>query len=255
MVEYYKNVEKKDGRVLRTGGPRDIQRKQRMDRDNNQLIDILKEQISNLQNQINNSPPTTGFSAEQVDHEIRAAVKEAVEETVARYEGLLKKANEKVDAATKRFNNIEAVKNEQLNKEMEILRNKFIEKEHELGERYNNKISELEDRLKIAEEKIVVKDELLEALRAEKDSAIKNLIEEQTKKMEELTRSMAYNQGQLEEESDRPKMEDVFIDPLEEGAGDGLVPHIDIEDVSTKEKDAMKDKVDKLRSIMGTRGK
>lgn len=246
-MDYYKDVTKKDGRVLRTGGPRDVQRKQRMDRDYPHVIEILKEQISDLQKQISNPTSTTGLSAEQMDHEIRKAVRE----TKAYYENLIEKANKKEAILSEKLFNVEKESTKRLNNEVERYRAAFNEKAKGLEEKYNSTISKLEDQLKLAEEKLLIKDELVDSLRAEKEATIKRLIEEQTKKMEELTRSIAYNQANVDEESDRPKMEDVFIDPLEEGAGKDLSPHIDIEDVSAEEKEDIRDKVDKLRSIMG----
>lgn len=249
-MEYYKNIEKKDGRVLRTGGPRDMQRSQRMDRDYVHIIEALKEQISNLQDQLNASQ-TTGFSPEQVDDEIRKSTSEAITETKIHYEGLIKKAREKEVATTNKLNNTVKANIKRLDKEVEKHKEVYDKKKYDLEKEYNNAISQLEDKLKLTEDRIVIKDELIETLREEKDYTIKNLIEEQTKKMEELTRSMSYNQENVEEYIDRPKMEDVFIDPLEEGAGKDLTPYIDIEDESIKEKEDIADKVDKLRGLVG----
>jgi len=52
-------------------------------------------------------------------------------------------------------------------------------------------------------------------------------------------------------DSDRPKMEHQFIDPLDKDAGKGLKSHIDIMDVPTDEKDNMFEKVDKLKGLLG----
>ena len=156
---------------------------------------------------------------------------------------------------TEKFNNADKINSEKLNKEIEKYKEVYNKKEYELEERYNNVISKLEDQLKLVEEKLTIKDELIGTLHKEKDSAIRDLIEEQNKKMEELTKSMAYNQLPIEEDPDRPKMEEVFVDPLEEDAGKDLTPYIDIEEDSIEEKEAMKDKVDKLRKIMGDRKK
>ena len=52
-------------------------------------------------------------------------------------------------------------------------------------------------------------------------------------------------------ETDRPQMETVFIDPLEGGVGDNLESHIDVEGVSVVQKENIRDKVSKLKNLLG----
>jgi len=61
------------------------------------------------------------------------------------------------------------------------------------------------------------------------DEEITSLLKEQTKQIEALTEALANAEQQLEIETNRPKMEPVFIDPLEKGAGADLMSHIEIE--------------------------
>jgi chromosome segregation ATPase len=84
------------------------------------------------------------------------------------------------------------------------------------------------------------------------DEEITTLLKEQTKQIEALTEALANAEQQLEIETNRPKMETAFIDPLEKGAGADLTPHIEIkEEKSGGEKGEIDDKVARLRSLMG----
>ncbi len=66
-----------------------------------------------------------------------------------------------------------------------------------------------------------------------------------------ILKSRSHINNITEEGSDRPKMEQQFIDPLEKDSGKGLKSHIDIADVTTSEKDNMSEKVDKLKNLLG----
>ena len=84
------------------------------------------------------------------------------------------------------------------------------------------------------------------------DEEITGLLKEQTKQIEALTEALANAEQQLEIETNRPKMEPAFIDPLEKGAGADLMSHIEIkEETSGEEKGEMNDRVERLRSLMG----
>ena len=84
------------------------------------------------------------------------------------------------------------------------------------------------------------------------DEEITSLLKEQTKQIEALTEALANAEQQLEIETNRPKMETTFIDPLEKGAGKDLVSHIEIRDERLeKEEGGMDAKVARLRSLMG----
>ena len=81
---------------------------------------------------------------------------------------------------------------------------------------------------------------------------ITGLLKEQTKQIEALTEALANAEQQLEIETNRPKMETAFIDPLEKGAGKDLTSHIEIKDEeSTGEKGEIDERVLRLRSLMG----
>lgn len=192
-MKYFKEVEKTDGRVLRTGGPRDLQKQQKLDSESSFLIERLRKEIDGMKTQpVMQTAVSEGlFTPEQVDEEIRKAVKDALNESK---EGYGKKAK------------------------------------------------------KIAKELIEAEAQIKE-LKDKKNSEIKALLEEQNRKIEELSRLRLTDKGEYED-PERPKIEEVFIDPLEDDAGERLIPHIEIEDVSTAEKEKMQDKVDKLKELM-----
>ncbi len=72
------------------------------------------------------------------------------------------------------------------------------------------------------------------------------------RKIEELTMAVAASKGgEIELDPDRPKMENVFIDPLSKDAGKDLESHVDIKDSSPKEKVNVDEQVDKLKGLLG----
>lgn len=247
-MEYYKEVKKTDGRVLRPGGPRDIQRMQRIGRDSTYIINELKKQVAILQTQ---APISTvaGPAPEEIDEEIRKAVRDAVKETKQHYKDIIADLKEKENKLLRKMQETSSESNKKMQNGKIKYKKEYNEKVEKLEEKYNNKISRLEDGLKIAEERLVVKDETIEILHTEKDSTIKKLIEEQIKMVEELARSVAGGEG-AGKDSQRPQMEEVFVDPLEADAGKGLESHINVKDISIDEQEKMAEKVDKLRDLM-----
>ena len=250
-MDYHKELKKSDGRVLRAGGPRDVQRKQAMDSSYGVIVKELKDQIRLLQMQVSTGT-AAGPTPEAIDTEIRRAVKDAIRETKQYYEKLLAESKEKEQNLLQQLQGVYKEVNETLEKEKVNYRANYEDKLKRLEERYNETISQQADRLKLAEERLNAKDETIEGLRKDSDSMIKQLIEDHTRKMEELSNSLA-DKGYVitDQDSDRPQIEEVFVDPLEADSGSGLEPHIDIEDVSINEKEAMKDKVNKLRDLIG----
>lgn len=105
MIKYNKEIIKKDGRKLITGGPRDQQRRLReTNRGQELLIEELRKEISQLKDiQPVQTPVVDGklFTGEQVDNEIRKAVTEALEKKEKEIDKL-KKELEKI-----RFQNVE----------------------------------------------------------------------------------------------------------------------------------------------------
>ena len=81
-INYPKEFIKPDGRKLRSGGPRDLQRRQEVIQNKEIDIDELEKQFDKLKNELKKPQrqPEGFFSPEQVDEEIRKAVEQAITE-------------------------------------------------------------------------------------------------------------------------------------------------------------------------------
>jgi hypothetical protein len=214
-LTYNKQLTTKDRRIL-TNGPADRQRKQQAINNTSvadlSLVEELKNQIFNLQEQLEKKSPTEGlYTSDQVNDEIIKAVKV---ETV----------------------NLSA-KNEVLENKILDLKNNYEKEIHSLKEIIKNKediIQQLKDNKSsagISESKLV------------------ELLGEATKRIEEMSMN---NQGlsKIDVDPNRPKMETIFVDPIEKTAPE-IEKHFEIEDVATDQKDQMLDKVNKLKNLMG----
>jgi hypothetical protein len=246
-MEYHKDVPRKRGRIVTTSSPRDVRRRQVVDRDSNRLIDELKSEIRSLKVHTDSG----GFTPEKVDAEIRKAVKNAVAETKQHYEGVLKDIEARRKESAEKLQSVEERYNQRFELERKNLLEGYDQKVTELEKRYIHTISQLEDRLKLAEEKVEAKEEVIESLKAEKDQTIKRLLEDHTRKIDELTKSISLKELEVDD-PDRPRMEDIFVDPIEAGAGKDLESHVEIgDDISISRKENMAKKVDKLKDLMG----
>ncbi len=213
VIKYNKEIIKKDGRKLITGGPRDQQRRLReVNRGQELLIEELRKELQELRTekpiQSIEAPVVDGklFTGSQVDDEIRKAVMEALE------------VKEKQSS----------IKVNKLKKE----------------------ISELKKKLEnIKFENVELKSEVksLEKLIEEKDSSLKLERERNL----QLTAQLSNKDEFFYEESDRPKMKRAFIDPLEKDSDGHLKPHIESKEVKIKEQNKIHSNVDKLRGLMG----
>jgi len=214
-LTYNKQLTTKDRRIL-TNGPADRQRKQQAINNTSvadlSLVEELKNQIFNLQEQLEKKSPTEGlYTSDQVNDEIIKAVKV---ETI----------------------NLSA-KNEVLENKILDLKNNHEKEIHSLKEIIKNKediIQQLKDNKSsagISESKLV------------------ELLGEATKRIEEMSMN---NQGlsKIDVDPNRPKMETIFVDPIEKTAPE-IEKHFEIEDVATDQKDQMLDKVNKLKNLMG----
>jgi hypothetical protein len=73
-----------------------------------------------------------------------------------------------------------------------------------------------------------------------------------TKKVEELSMIINLSRGEnVSIDPDRPKMEEIFIDPLSKDAGKDLESHVNIKDSSSKDKVKVEFQVDKLKGLIG----
>lgn len=244
-MEYNKEFRAKPGRQITVSSPRDVRKRQAAKGSDGALIMELQRQISDLRDQF--KAGTGGMTPEKVDDEIRKAVKGAVGETEGRYKPLLAESKSREEALRINISNL----SESLNEEKNIHKKDLEKALKDMESRYNNTISSLEDRLKLAEDRVAEKDGKLEELKVERNDTVKRMLEEYTRKLDELTKTISIEKLGVDD-PDRPKMEEVFIDPLEADAGSDLESHVEIEDVSLAKKKNMKGKVDKLKNLMGS---
>jgi len=245
----YNKFSNKPGRQITTSSPRDVIRRQGSGQENTRLIEDLKAQIDELRNQF--SSATGGLSPEKVDAEIRKAVKEAVEETEKHYKTKISDLKSKEESLKEKIRELKTGMSNSAKSQKEEREKEIAEIEKKLEKKYSSKISELEDKLKLAEDRLSEKEKRLEELKEEKESTIQRILEEQNKKIEALAKNISLEKLGIDD-PDRPEMEDVFVDPLDEDSGSGYESHVNVEDVSTTKKEKMAKKVDKLKDLMGS---
>lgn len=214
-MKYDKEHIKSDGRKLVRGGPRDLQRRQAQGPDQTVIVEELRKEIQRLSVQPTEASVVKGYTGEQVDEEVRKAVAVVLEEVQGIDKGREKELLDQIKS---------------LETDQDVVRNEL--NTAVFGKRFAE--SRLEDAKKLEAE----------------NKKITELIEKQNAKMEELTYALQNAEAQLELESDRPKIETTFIDPLERNAGKDLKPHIKIEDVKGPKKEKMKSSVEKLKGLM-----
>lgn len=98
-MEYQKDLKSKSGRLLQTRGPRDHQYTQ----SDNLLVVELRKQIDKLEHRIRSVDHRKQFTAEQMDDEIRAAAKTAIEETTVKYEKEIEVLRKELKAAREKL--------------------------------------------------------------------------------------------------------------------------------------------------------
>ena len=112
-------------------------------------------------------------------------------------------------------------------------------------EKHKGEIKNLKELLK-------VKDEQIQQLKTNvpvADNKLTELLAEATKKIDEMSSRISTGSDERHVESDRPKMETVFVDPIENESE--VEKYFEVEDVSTESKLKMESKVNKLKSLMG----
>jgi len=237
-IPYKKQFVKPDGRKLNRSGPRDMQARVSGDGGaDHEMVSLLSTQIIELRAEIlamksrsGDTAPAGFFSPEQVDEEIRRAVEAAVSEAAISFKGgtansdlapLVGEYKTQILELQRGNDNLTKL-HSTIAKENTDLKDKTVKLESELGD-----VVELKKQIAVLEQEISGKEELIETLK---------------------TRP-AILEGEVFTDPDRPQMEQVFVDPLEENAGEGMKSSITIEEV-TKE-DEVDDKVDKLRGLLG----
>ena len=268
-MKYEKKDVEKLGRVITTGGPRDIQRRQKLMQRQAQsagvdsaIVEELKAEIRLLQKRLDNQPKGTGFTPEQVDEEIGKATIAAVNKTKVEYEEKVKnleikniELNNKANQAEHDLKELKKkleVDDQKAQEELDTELEKVEEKYSALVDKYKNKLEVVEDKHRAA---LSAKDDTIEGLKEriedlkEKtdDNKLTMLLSEATEKIERMAAQMV-DGAPIDLDPDRPQMEEVFIDP---SSDEELESHISVEDVSLDKKEDMTSKVNKLKGLLG----
>lgn len=169
---YPKEFIKGDGRKLISGGPRDLQRKQKITQfvlPTDSGIEDLKKQIKNLQSEIrktlNGRTPSGYFTAEEVDEEIRKAVAQAAGE-VAKAKGL--------KIQIKKLKN-ELKEVEELKKEIALLKQALAGKE-ELVEALKSKPAIIGDKIVTDPDRPQMEKKFIDPLETDAGKGLKSFI-------------------------------------------------------------------------------
>jgi len=236
-IPYKKQFVKSDGRKLNRTGPRDMQARASVSGTDPELVALLTNQIAELKAEImamksrsGDAPPVGFFSPEQVDEEIRKAVEAAIAEAAISFKGQTKNADLAPIVKEYKTQILELQRgNDNLTKlhatiakENTDLKESLSKLESETGD-----FAELKKQIAVLEQELKGKEELIETLKSRP----------------------AIIDGEVPVDPDRPQMEQVFVDPLEEDAGEGMKSSITIEEVTKEEE--VDDKVDKLRGLLG----
>lgn len=286
-MKYRKEV--KDKPYLGQGGPRDQQRRLKLqDAEGTDVgvIQDLKSEIAKLRKEI--TTPKEQFTGEQVDKEIRKAVKDALKETGKEDPEKIKQLEEKIlklkniskdkDNTIQELNeglkshkeNIASIEKKSIAKANKDLVNSDKKLKQEIKEvRENsdalikqlavfettNKVQTLE--IKELTNKISNKNEII----VSKDKIIENLSSKGLVGSEDLKKLIDKQNEQIEQltaaleidevtlDPNRPKMQEIFIDPATNDKK--LESHIDVENSSFTQKVTLDDKISKLKGLLG----
>jgi DNA repair exonuclease SbcCD ATPase subunit len=255
-MRYHKEIPKQ-GRILMSSGPRDQQKRIKLQTQpaaqpttNQEEMLKLREEIVSLKERLAARPdaPVGTYTAEDLDQAVNDALpeinqlkeaNETLQKTVQakerQYEEIVKKLGE-------RDQGISALQADLANEKQ---KNASKDKAHE----------ELSKELTAANNAVVVAEAKIETL-TEKIESLKEVIKTKDDVIETLKKAapvIVYGDGPaVVEDPDRPKMDEVFIDPLESDAGSKLESHINVEDTKTSQKVNVADKVNKLKGLMGS---
>lgn len=240
-MRYKKDFVKPDGRTLLKGGPRDQQLRAKAMSETAALTDNLIEQITELKSQVKNlesgvSPDIRGlYTPEQVDEEIRKAVSQAMAEATIslkksgpdpNVELLIKKYKEQIVQLQSSNDNFVRMHKSITNE------NSGLKEELDKAKQSMEEVVELRKNIAVLEQELAGKEELVETLK---------------------TRPAIINgEIMMSEDPDRPKMEQKFVDPIEDGADDGLKSNITNREITRDVDDGeVDDKVNRLKDLLG----
>jgi len=274
-MQYKKEHITRDGRRLVSGGPRDLQQRQKqpivvygdIHGDQPGVVEELRVQIKDLIKALTNRPQV---SSEEFDRELRISVEQAVKETEKRFEEKIKQLEDNKIAITSEQVNNEINKailettttiEKKATKDIKVLENKLTSvinnKENELTKLNhkldkvtlinNNEVDNLKEKITVLEDKIKDKDNVIKILE-EKNNIPLDINDERIAELVAEKIAIDFEGGIYD--PNRPQIEKIVIDPLEEGAGAGLEGNIEIKDVSPEEKENMIDKAKKLKNLL-----
>jgi len=239
VIPYKKQFVKSDGRKLNRTGPRDMQARidnsgSSMDTGLNEIlinqITELKAEVLAIKSRSGDAAPLGFFSPEQVDEEIRKAVEAAVSEAAISFKGM---APQNADLAplVKEYKT-QIVELQKGNDNLTKLHAAITRENAGLKEQIEKlsvdivDITELRKQIAVLEQEVVGKQELINTLK---------------------TRPAIIGDEFIDPK--RPQMEQVFVDPLEDNAAEGMEASIKIETIIREEE--VGGKVDKLRNLLG----
>lgn len=248
-IPYRKEWVKPDGRRLSAGGPRDLQRRQKMAEaqaaTDAELISFLKEQIVELKEELksvyHDKSPEGYFTAEEVDEEIRKAVEEAVKETMVSMKRNSQNLNQNLEPRLQSYKE-QILKLQKQNDDFKTAQKDLVEQNSKL----QNQVKRLEGELGVVDDTI----------REYKEKVL--ILEQSIKAKEEVIETLKSRpiivKGSVEDEDfvdvpKRPQMENKFIDPLGKDDGKGLKSNIKVKTESREGK--VDDKVNKLKNLIG----
>jgi hypothetical protein len=144
---------------------------------------------------------------------------------------------------------------EQLDKKISVVGSPTDDQiNEEIIKAVKSETQKLQDRNDVLSKEIAVyietihnKDILIQSL-TNNQSVLENLVAETNKRMESIINQISLNQNNVIVESNRPKMETVFVDPIE--GVKNVEKHFEIEE-SVDEKVQMDDKFNKLKGLLG----
>lgn len=245
-MQYRKDFVKSDGRRLLKGGPRDQQLRAK-NQSESAMVDTLIEQITNLKAEVSRLKTSGGgeptnsrgmYTPEQVDEEIRRAVSQAMAEAAVAFKKNNPNADPEIEKLIKIYKEqiVDLQKNNddfaRMHKSIVSENGRLKEQIKELEQACSG-VSDLQKQIAVLEQSLAGKEELIETLKS-KPMIINGQIVD----------------GELDD-PDRPKMEQVFVDPLEKDSGEGLKSNIRTKELTSNDDSDVGDKVNKLKNLLG----
>jgi hypothetical protein len=220
-ITYNKQYTAKDRRIV-THGPADRQRAQAAGGADPALVNELMSQVKLLQEQLASKPAPEGmYTPEQVDEEIIKAIKSETADLRAKNEVAMNNLGNEITGLKEKAEALVGAHKKELASQKDIIKNK----EEMIQQLRDNK-----DAGGISEDKLTA------------------LLAEATKKIEDMAMT-SQGLSQADVDPNRPKMEAVFVDPIE--VEEKRESHIKVEDVTVDKREQMAAKVDKLKGLMG----